>query len=281
MKFLKIFAAVLIVVAVLIFGAVKFFPGEMFLLKNYILDFSVKPTLTTVDNIPTEITNIDELLNGGAVLCDSLMLINEEYPVSSDYSSNIIEYKGVQMNPLTEKAYIELKNAVMDEFGTNLYIMSAFRSFEEQLEIIESENEYAASADSSEHLTGLALDIYVKYHAGMGFIDSDEGQFVNKCCQNYGFIIRYPYYGEGITKIPYEPWHIRYVGIPHSKIITESKLTLEEYILSFIPGEIYVYNDYFITRQSPDESFYIPENCFNITVSPDNTGYYIITGKCG
>ena len=171
------------------------------------------------------------------------------------------------------------KEEIYNEFGTNLYIMSSFRTPKEQSEIIDSGNEYAADIYSSEHLTGLALDVYVKYHAGMGFIDSDEGQFVNSFCQNYGFIIRYPYYGEKATGIPYEPWHIRYVGLPHSKIIAENKLTLEEYVLSLVPGKIYVYNEYFILRQNPDEDFCIPKGSYDIEISPDNTGFYIISGK--
>lgn len=33
-----------------------------------------------------------------------------------------------------------------------------------------------------------------------------------------------------ITGIQYEPWHIRYVGLPHSAIMHKKKLTLEEYL---------------------------------------------------
>ena len=33
-----------------------------------------------------------------------------------------------------------------------------------------------------------------------------------------------------ITGISYEPWHFRYVGLPHSAIMYEHDLVLEEYI---------------------------------------------------
>ncbi|MDR1521476.1 MAG: D-alanyl-D-alanine carboxypeptidase family protein [Streptococcaceae bacterium] len=33
---------------------------------------------------------------------------------------------------------------------------------------------------------------------------------------NFGFILRYPKKKTDKTKIAYEPWHFRYVGIPHS-----------------------------------------------------------------
>lgn len=279
LKFLKWTAVIIILGCVLIFTAAKLFPGEIYLMETYLLDFSKKSIPAPTDEILTEETNAKKLLESGAVLSDSLMLVNKDYPLPENYSPEITEYKGVDMNSFTVKGYIELKKAVYNEFGTNLYIMSSFRTPEEQSEIIDSGNEYAADIYSSEHLTGLALDVYVKYHAGMGFIDSEEGQFVNSFCQNYGFIIRYPYYGEKSTGIPYEPWHIRYVGLPHSKIIAENKLTLEEYVLSLVPSKIYVYNEYFILRQNPDEDFCIPKGSCDIEISPDNTGFYIICGK--
>ena len=279
MKFLKWSTVIIILGSVLILTAAKLFPGEIYLMETYLLDFSDKSIPAPTDEILTEETNAKKLLESGAVLYDSLMLVNKDYPLPENYSPEITEYKGVVMNPFTAKGYIGLKEAIYNEFGTNLYIMSSFRTPEEQSAIIDSGNEYAADIYSSEHLTGLALDVYVKYHAGMGFIDSDEGQFVNNFCQNYGFIIRYPYYGEKATGIPYEPWHIRYVGFPHSEIITENRLTLEEYVLSLIPGKIYVYNEYFILGQNPDEDFCIPKGSYDIEISPDNTGFYIICGK--
>ena len=279
MKFLKWSTVIIILGSVLILTAAKLFPGEIYLMETYLLDFSDKSIPAPTDEILTEETNAKKLLESGAVLSDSLMLVNNDYPLPENYSPEITEYKGVVMNPFTAKGYIGLKEAIYNEFGTNLYIMSSFRTPEEQSAIIDSGNEYAADIYSSEHLTGLALDVYVKYHAGMGFIDSDEGQFVNNFCQNYGFIIRYPYYGEKATGIPYEPWHIRYVGFPHSEIITENRLTLEEYVLSLIPGKIYVYNEYFILRQNLNEDLCIPKGSYDIEISPDNTGFYIISGK--
>ncbi|MEB2590012.1 D-alanyl-D-alanine carboxypeptidase family protein, partial [Bacillus cereus] len=38
------------------------------------------------------------------------------------------------------------------------------------------------------------------------------------------------------TGIQYEPWHIRYVGLPHSAIMQKKNFTLEEY-LEFLKEE--------------------------------------------
>ena len=54
----------------------------------------------------------------------------------------------------------------------------------------------------------------------------------------YGFIERYPEGKENITKIAPEPWHFRYVGFPHSEIMRDKNLALEEYV-DYIRGFVY------------------------------------------
>ncbi|MBQ7875418.1 MAG: M15 family metallopeptidase [Oscillospiraceae bacterium] len=266
-----------------IFAADKLFSKELYMIKDSFSNIfgGELPKSAIHSENGYDSVNIAELLEKGAILDDSLMLINSEYPLSDDYQPALIDLSGneVFLNPAAAKAYNEIKNAVKNKYGSSLYIMSSYRTPEEQAAAIESEGDYAAGINESEHLTGLALDVYIKYHAGMGFLDCDEGRFVNSYCQDYGFIIRYPYYGESITGIPYEPWHLRYVGFPHAKIIAENRITLEEYIESLVPGTYYYYEDYFILRQSKNEAFSVPEGIYDIIISPDNTGFYIITGK--
>ena len=48
-------------------------------------------------------------------------------------------------------------------------------------------------------------------------------------CHEYGFILRYPEDKEAITEINYEPWHMRYVGVPAATYIMENGLCLEEF----------------------------------------------------
>ena len=45
----------------------------------------------------------------------------------------------------------------------------------------------------------------------------------------YGFIIRYPKGKEHLTKIPAEPWHIRYVTRSLALCLTLTGQVLEEY----------------------------------------------------
>ena len=213
----------------------------------------------------------------------SMMLINTEYLLQDDYEADLSCYKDtdLQMNCCIHDAYKELASAVSSATGNKLYVSSAYRTYEEQLEQYEKDSDTATVAGASEHQTGLALDVYVAYNAGFNFIKTAAGQFVNSNCWEYGFIIRYPSYGEDITGIKYEPWHIRYVGAPHAKIIYNNQLTLEEYISSLKEDVWYEVDGYLISKQKPDDnsSLTLPADYSSAVISPDNTGSYIITIK--
>ena len=211
----------------------------------------------------------------------SLMLVNEQYRLTEEFTAAVSEYKdsGVFMNDCIMDAYAALAAAVQARFDEKLYVMSSYRTAEEQAALLAIEgSDTAAQTGASEHQTGLALDVYVQYYAGDGFLKSEAGQFVNTNCQDYGFIIRYPRGRESVTGIRYEPWHIRYVGEPHAVVIASNGLTLEEYIDRLKPDVFYQVGNYLISRQRGGE-FYVPAVYEELTISPDNTGYYILTAK--
>ena len=53
---------------------------------------------------------------------------------------------------------------------------------------------------------------------------------------DYGFILRYPKDKEPVTKIKYEPWHVRWVGVEMAQRIKDSGLCMEEYLLQLYEG---------------------------------------------
>ncbi|BBH20056.1 hypothetical protein Back11_14010 [Paenibacillus baekrokdamisoli] len=57
-----------------------------------------------------------------------------------------------------------------------------------------------------------------------------EGKWLKKNAWKYGFILRYPEDKTAITGIQYEPWHYRYIGMPHSAIMQEHHFVLEQYL---------------------------------------------------
>ncbi len=83
---------------------------------------------------------------------------------------------------------------------------------------------------SSEHQTGLAVDIHNLPQPMQTFSNSDEYKWLIEHCADFGFILRYPQTKENITGVRYEPWHFRFVGREHAQIIMEQGITLEEYI---------------------------------------------------
>lgn len=92
---------------------------------------------------------------------------------------------------------------------------------------------YIALPGHSEHHTGLAIDFDSYTDQGvLGGFDGEE-DYQKKLVDSagdYGFIQRYPPNKSDITGIDYEAWHFRYVGLPHSYVMSTENLCLEEYI---------------------------------------------------
>ena len=84
-----------------------------------------------------------------------------------------------------------------------------------------------ADPGESEHHTGLAFDLNVP---GEFFADTAQYLWLKKNCWDYGFILRYTDEKEEITGIMGEEWHVRYVGVEHSKKMQELNYCLEEYV---------------------------------------------------
>jgi len=83
---------------------------------------------------------------------------------------------------------------------------------------------------SSDHQTGLAVDIHNLPQPMQTFSNSDEYKWLIEHCADFGFILRYPQTKESITGVRYEPWHFRFVGREHAQAIMSQGITLEEYV---------------------------------------------------
>lgn len=146
---------------------------------------------------------------------------------------------------LLEKQTASLLDKLMQEIGgwDSIIPVSGWRSIAEQQAIWDSclresgpeyTQTYVALPGHSEHQTGLAIDLGLRREQ-IDFICPEFpgtgvcGQF-RKRAADYGFILRYPAGKEAVTGIGCEPWHFRYVGIPHARIMEENRQTLEEYI---------------------------------------------------
>ena len=138
------------------------------------------------------------------------------------------------MNAMTEAFYTETGS-------DDMIIVSGYRDVQSQRDIyndrVATQGEemaalYVATPGHSEHHTGLAMDLtfYTDKGASVSIEEYEHGPWINEHCDEYGFVLRYPSDKVDITKIGYEYWHYRYVGVPHARIMSEKRLCLEEYI---------------------------------------------------
>lgn len=168
-----------------------------------------------------------------------LTLVNKKHFLSEDYKTNLVSIDNypvkvtkynMEVNKEVLLAYLEM----IDDLELNdLYIFSAYRSYDRQIEIYKNASDlrYVAIPGTSEHQTGLVLDIST-LHYGLitQFEESKEFKKLIANCHYYGFILRYPKGKENITGYNYEPWHFRFVGRESATFIMTHNLTLEEYI---------------------------------------------------
>ena len=138
-------------------------------------------------------------------------------------------------------ALVAMSDAARED-GYNLYLKSAYRSWKTQNTMYKNrlkknkgkDDGWVSKAGASDHQTGLGCDViprsWIKAE-GMNskMAKEPECQWMAEHCKEYGFIVRYPEDKEDITEIHYEPWHMRFVGIPAATYIMDNGLCLEEF----------------------------------------------------
>lgn len=180
-----------------------------------------------------------------------LLLVNKSHPLEQSYSPDLTRIReyGVEVD---DSICEPLKNmlAAGEKEGLSFWIASAYRSTERQRELLDEDIEtlirrgysYSEAYEEvvketmpvgcSEHATGLAVDIVSKDYQILDEkqAGTDEIIWLQQNCSQYGFILRYPEGKEDITKVSYESWHFRYVGVNAAKAIMSQGITLEEYL---------------------------------------------------
>lgn len=181
-------------------------------------------------------------------------LVNKENKLKESYfkhltliPATLVDGEACEVESTTYQAYIKLKEKLMTK-NIDVGLCSAYRSFQTQQEIydefvikygVEYATKTVAPVGTSEHHTGLALDLSLKigdtYEWNGKELLKQEHIYkkIHPLLAEFGFILRYPKEKEAVTGYPYEPWHIRYVGILPAQIISKNNWTLEEYLTTF------------------------------------------------
>ncbi len=189
---------------------------------------------------------------------DKLLIANYKNALESDYiPSNLVTvpteyaapgYSTMYVTKEALNAYIELYNAMTKESGGYMHVISAYRSYARQTQLYNNAVESFISQGKttnearslaldttqtpghSEHQLGTTIDVSQNTDTDHDFHKTKAGAWLAENAHKYGFIIRYPEDKVDITRISYEPWHIRYVGIYHATYMYVNNLCLEEYV---------------------------------------------------
>ena len=262
------------------FGVVLYAPGRVYL---FFQRHRIYPA-PDMERLPTNaeyqsVTPEDLLADPRVKKTNTLMLVNADHPLPEDYRPMLTEYRSIELHPDAVTPFKALSEDVQRWTREHLLVTDDYRTREEQEKLLsESPEGIAAEVGCSEHEAGLALDVCVKGFGGQSFLKTPAGIYTNLFCARYGFIIRYPMGKEALTGISYEPWHLRYVGEPHARLMAKSGLTLEEYIDLLTLGVWFRIDGALVCRTS-ERGMTLPsgvewERC---EISPDNLGYYVLT----
>lgn len=178
-----------------------------------------------------------------------LILVDNLNPIPDNLAPQLEEVQNARLEKKTAEQCRAMLEAAMND-RIEIKVLSGYRTVEYQqnlwrrdmsqyigegLDMDTAERltaRYLARPGHSEHHTGLAIDFCSPDWDDTqdDFCSTVQGRWLCRNAADYGFILRYPRMKEHITGIAYEPWHYRYVGEEHAKIIKSEGLTLEEYL---------------------------------------------------
>lgn len=201
-----------------------------------------------------------------------LVLANKSFHMGKNYTpKNLValdtQYTGGKDISLVRNAAIAAEALIREmraQGFDGVFITSAYRSYDYQKELYNkyfnnekaahpnwSDEEikelvltYSAYPGTSEHQTGLCIDLMTGEMSGLwnygnetpdnpydkGFAETGEFQWLKNNAHKFGFILRYPEDKTDITGYSYESWHYRFVGIDAATDIYTKGITLEEYL---------------------------------------------------
>lgn len=173
------------------------------------------------------------------------MLVNKYNALSKDYEvedlktiSKTYSYgDNKKLNKEAYDAFISLADDAKKE-GYTILIVSSYRTYQDQEDVwkdykasfgTKKADAYAARAGSSEHETGLAIDVADYNDKNDKFEATESFKWMQTNAHKYGYILRYPKGKENITGYSYEAWHYRYVGIDTATKVYNEGITYDEY----------------------------------------------------
>ena len=241
-----------------------------------------------------------------------LILVNEEHQyfggdedlvsiTDMNYENEISCFTAVDSTyTILRHVYGPMAEMVQDFYdkynNDTLIIYGSYRTTEFQQQLYEDDLAQSGDGEStrvakpgfSEHETGLAFDFTESVNHD--YDGTGDFAWINANCFKYGFIVRYTEAKQRLTKIQDEPWHFRYVGIPHAYYMDSKDLCLEEYIdlvrehpydgehLEFSDNDGNDYEVYFVASDDGSEKTTVPvPTGTRYEISGNNVDGFIVT----
>lgn len=149
--------------------------------------------------------------------------------VYSDLQKMMDDMRAEGLAPLICSSYrTSAKQQTLYDNKVNEYLAKGYSLAKAQ----EEAGKWVAVPGTSEHQTGLAVDIVDTSYQILDERQEETAvqQWLMENSWKYGFILRYPSAKRDVTGIYYEPWHYRYVGKEAAKVIYEKGSCFEEYL---------------------------------------------------
>ena len=233
-----------------------------------------------------------QYFGGGEELVNINAKLGEEGRTSYVGNDNDMQVLGRIYTPLSD---------MLDAFNAatgydDIVVIGGYRTTERQQELYDDDlastgldtSDRVAIPGHSEHESGYAVDFTTS--TTWDYDGTGEYDWINKNCWKYGFILRYPEDKTEITNIKYEPWHYRYVGVPHAYYMYTNGLCLEEYIdllrnypyegehLKFSDENGTEYEIYFVASDDGAENSIVPvPSSLKYEISGNNADGFIVT----
>ena len=204
---------------------------------------------------PAPITEPDSVIvekDNREIHTGNLILLNKSHPFDFEFEqpqTNLFNNKGrvYQLSTISitlNTDLVPIFDSFLEDFAQatgckKVLVTSGFRSYQTQKELYEyrvkTQGEekaklYVALPGTSEHHAGLAIDMVIftdgrQYY----FPEYEDAAWLIDNAPDYGFFLRYTEKMQEITGCAAEPWHYRYVGAPHARLITDMDISFEEY----------------------------------------------------
>lgn len=268
-------------------------------------------TIKDMSNYKKVVRNKETLDKGDLILVNSKHLYKEmkNKDIHRKELVNISKHKNDAYKIMDEDIFISKValqhfNAMMEDFEKqtgkhDIIVTSGYRTLSNQIEILKEKTALYGKEDAldwamlpgfSEHHTGYAMDISIYTDQGnyIRYRGQDEYRWINENSYKYGLIRRYSGEKKDITGIANEEWHYRYVGVPHSYIITAKDICFEEYInyikqytkdkhlkIKCPQGK---YEIYFVPSVGDETEVWVPRGK-EYSISGNNVDGFIVTVK--